>query len=81
MSGAIKVLVAAAFTILTLAGAADAAGLNKKFLLIASVSKIDMVALNPQPLPPKEGATSRLDMVGLNPQPLPPKSPKIFLGH
>jgi hypothetical protein len=38
---------------------------------------LDAVALNPQPLPPREallGALhNRLDAVALNPQPLPPR--------
>jgi hypothetical protein len=41
-------------------------------------SRLDAVALNPQPLPPREGLNlsmlgSRLDAVALNPQPLPPR--------
>jgi hypothetical protein len=35
-------------------------------------SRLDRVALNPQPLPPK--AFDRVDRVALNPQPLPPKA-------
>lgn len=48
----------------------------------AAVKNFEAVALNPQPLPPKEGPfgaakatgiTGNLDAVALNPQPLPPK--------
>jgi hypothetical protein len=40
----------------------------------AAPSRLDAVALNPQPLPPKESwLANRFDAVALNPQPLPPK--------
>ena len=50
--------------------------------LSATANKADAVALNPQPLPPKqsstpsplEKATRKADAVSLNPQPLPPKA-------
>lgn len=44
---------------------------------------LDEVALNPQPLPPKEGPAwlgSVLDTVALNPQPLPPKEQPTSFG-
>jgi hypothetical protein len=45
--------------------------------LIGKTSRFDAVALNPQPLPPKEIGTSvrNFDTVMLNPQPLPPEPP------
>lgn len=42
-------------------------------------SLIDLVALNPQPLPPKEIGRSRVNPAALNPQPLPPA--EIFGRH
>lgn len=42
----------------------------------AAVRNFEAVALNPQPLPPKEASSSAVrdfDSVALNPQPLPPK--------
>ena len=44
----------------------------------ASVSSLDKVAINPQPLPPKNAAVANAgfpaDWATLNPQPLPPKN-------
>lgn len=49
---------------------------------LATTSRLDAVALNPQPLPPKESeltarllpsSLGRFDAVALNPQPLPPR--------
>jgi hypothetical protein len=36
---------------------------------------VDFVALNPQPLPP-EGQSPSIDVVALNPRPLPPRPPE-----
>ena len=50
--------------------------------VIGKTSRFDAVALNPQPLPPKEigSAVRNYDAVMLNPQPLPPDPPpdKVF---
>jgi len=47
-------------------------------------SPLDKIALNPQPLPPKEGlvaASTRWDAVAINPQPLPPKESLVGASH
>ena len=50
-------------------------GLSDERARAAVGSVIDLVALNPQPLPPKtrQILDSVIDAVALNPQPLPPK--------
>lgn len=40
--------------------------------------EFDQVMLNPQPLPPRQMMMSRMDRVALNPQPLPPKEMTLF---
>ena len=44
---------------------------------IAAKAPLQRTALNPQPLPPKSGATTALDRAALNPQPLPPKASPV----
>lgn len=71
-SQTIRIAIATVIAATVLAGTAEA---GEKYYRIAKVSRFDAVALNPQPLPPKEiGAVRNFDAVLLNPQPLPPKT-------
>jgi len=57
-------------------GAGPGIGRWSRVAVVAKVNPADLVALNPQPLPPKSLAWGRRTSVGavmINPQPLPPK--------